>query len=206
MPDMAPGNLRKLVEELHQLHVLAGWPSLREMAKGQNFSYATVHAMFCRPGERAPKPQVMLTVVQYLASRLRNTDVEATLDQFDALWREAAVKPFEPMEPVTGDPAKTERDLEVESSLAEAAMRKARADQTLGDAGLAEDRARRDLELLLLTEDPDPDAIGRSRKRLERAEYALKSAQREVLDAIAAARVAQAAATAHRVTAEFPTA
>jgi hypothetical protein len=94
MPDIPEGKLRDLITELHNLHTLSGWPSLRDMAKGQSFSYATVHDLFTRPRTRAPQPKLVLAVVEHLATQVRKLDVERTLDRFDALWREAAVAPF----------------------------------------------------------------------------------------------------------------
>lgn len=94
MPDIPPGKLHDLIQELHDLHRRSGWPSLREMAKGQRFSYAAVHDLFTKTSTRAPQPDVVLAVVASLASRVRKLDVEATLDQFDELWSAASASPF----------------------------------------------------------------------------------------------------------------
>jgi hypothetical protein len=67
MPDMPPGKLRDLIKELHDLHRLAGWPSLREMAQGQAFSYATVSDLFSKPKKHAPRPRTLLAAVEFLA-------------------------------------------------------------------------------------------------------------------------------------------
>lgn len=44
-PEIPPGNLWELIRALHELHGRAGWPSTREMARGQAFSYTTVHEL-----------------------------------------------------------------------------------------------------------------------------------------------------------------
>ena len=99
MPDLRPGKLSDLVKDLHDLHRLASWPSVRDMAKGQTFSYATVHDLFTKPRDRAPQAGVLLSVVEYLASRVRKLDVEQTVDRFDEKWRAAAETPFDTSEP-----------------------------------------------------------------------------------------------------------
>src|SRR3954447_15844497 len=95
MPEVPPGPLQELIKELHTLHRLAGWPSVREMAKYQDFTYATVHDVFTRVHERAPRPDVVIHVVGFLAARVRRMDVEEAIDRFDAMWRAAAERPFD---------------------------------------------------------------------------------------------------------------
>ncbi len=88
-PDVPSGPLRELLEELHKLHARAGWPSVRQLAAGQNFSHTAVHELFTKPtGDR--KLPVLLNVVEKLASLAPRVDSEATLDKFDQLWATAA--------------------------------------------------------------------------------------------------------------------
>jgi hypothetical protein len=94
MPNIPPGNLQELVKELHELHRRAGWPSVREMAKGKTFTYALVHDLFTRTSKQAPRMDVTLQVVHFLACRVRKLDLDKTLDRFDALWQEASKRPF----------------------------------------------------------------------------------------------------------------
>jgi hypothetical protein len=84
-PDVSPGPLHELLEELHKLHARAGWPSVRELARGQNFSHTAVHELFTKSiGDR--KLPVLLSVVEKLAKLAPRVDQEATLDKFDQLW------------------------------------------------------------------------------------------------------------------------
>lgn len=84
-PDVPPGPLHELLDELHKLHARAGWPSVRELARGQNFSHTAVHELFTKPtGDR--KLPVLLRVVEKLTSLAPRVDQEATLDKFDQLW------------------------------------------------------------------------------------------------------------------------
>jgi hypothetical protein len=86
-PDVQPGPLRELLNELHRLHARAGWPSVRELARGQNFSHTAVHELFTKPtGDR--KWTVLSKVVEKLASLAPRMDQEATLKKFDELWDE----------------------------------------------------------------------------------------------------------------------
>jgi hypothetical protein len=94
MPSLPPGNLYVLVKELHDLHARAGWPSTREMAKGQEFSHATVHALFTKTAGEAPSLPVLLAVVEVLSRMSGRGSVESTLDKFDRLWRAAYDTPY----------------------------------------------------------------------------------------------------------------
>jgi hypothetical protein len=86
-PDVQPGPLRELLNELHRLHARAGWPSVRELARGQNFSHTAVHELFTKPtGDR--KWTVLSKVVEKLARLAPRMDQEATLKKFDQLWDE----------------------------------------------------------------------------------------------------------------------
>lgn len=91
-PSLPPGDLQKLNEALNDLHLAAGWPSVREMASAldKKFSYPVIHDVFSKATGRAPRLDVLLEVVEYLASRVRKLDVEETVDRFDAMWRKAA--------------------------------------------------------------------------------------------------------------------
>lgn len=91
-PDVPPGSLHELLEELHKLHARAGWPSVRELARGQNFRHTAVHELFTKPtGDR--KLPLLLSVVEQLAQRAPRVDVEATLDKFDQLWDATTSRP-----------------------------------------------------------------------------------------------------------------
>ena len=94
MPDVPPGNLRALVEALHELHARAGWPSTRELSKGRNFSHTAVHDLFTKTTAAAPRPTVLLDVVERLASISRRLKVSQTIDRFDSLWEAAHTAPF----------------------------------------------------------------------------------------------------------------
>jgi hypothetical protein len=93
-PNLPPGNLYVLIKELHDLHARAGWPSTREIAKGQRFSHATVHALFTKTVVGAPRLPVLLDIVEVLAKMSGRGNVENTLDKFDRLWRAAYESPF----------------------------------------------------------------------------------------------------------------
>lgn len=94
MPDLPPGNLHLLVKELHDLHARAGWPSTREIAKGQEFSHASVHALFTKTVGDVPSLRVLLAVVQVLSQMSGRGSIDKTLDKFDRLWRAAYETPF----------------------------------------------------------------------------------------------------------------
>jgi hypothetical protein len=106
-PELPPGPLDELVRELHALHTRAGRPSTREMARGQSFSYTVVHDLFTKTVTEPPKLPVLLKVVEGLATLAPRTNVDETLDNFDALWRAANDKPFE--EPTAVAELKIER-------------------------------------------------------------------------------------------------
>jgi hypothetical protein len=93
-PDLPPGPLDDLVRELHDLHARAGWPSTRQMARGQDFSYTAAHDLFTRTVTGAPKLPVLLNVVERLAALAPRTDVDKTVDRFDTLWQAADREPF----------------------------------------------------------------------------------------------------------------
>ena len=80
------------------------------MARNRDeFTYATVHDVFTRSHERAPRHDVVIPVVAFLAQRVRKMDVEETIDRFDALWRTASERPFDGDELQTPPPTSTPR-------------------------------------------------------------------------------------------------
>jgi hypothetical protein len=91
---MPHGNLRTLIDKLHELHRRAGCPSTRAMSRDQDFSYTTVHELFTKATGRAPSPIVLLAVVEMLAKTARRVDVEKTLDEFDRMRQAADEAPF----------------------------------------------------------------------------------------------------------------
>jgi len=91
-PGAPPGPFRELLEELHNLHARAGWPSVRELARGQNFSHTAVHELFTKVGG-APKLPVLFAVVERLAALAPRADAERVLDKFDELWRTLLKEP-----------------------------------------------------------------------------------------------------------------
>jgi hypothetical protein len=93
-PELLSGPLDDLVRELHALHARAGRPSMRELAKGQGFSYTTVHVLFTKTIIEPPRLPVLHKVVERLATLAPRANVEEILDKFDALWRAADDKPF----------------------------------------------------------------------------------------------------------------
>jgi len=69
------------------------------MARGQGFSYTAVHDLFTKTVTEPPRLPVLHKVVERLATMAPRTNVEETLDRFDALWRAAAEEPFEEPSP-----------------------------------------------------------------------------------------------------------
>lgn len=96
-PDLPPGALADLVQELHALHARAGRPSTRDLANGQLFSYTAVHDLFTKTTTESPRLPVLLAVVGQLATLAPGGDVEEILDRFDALWQAADTEPFDDM-------------------------------------------------------------------------------------------------------------
>lgn len=94
MPDLPEGDLRDLIAELHSLHARAGWPSVREMARGQSFSYNVVHELFTQPRNDPPSLPVLLAVVSALANMDIRSDSERVLDKFDKLWQAVRANRF----------------------------------------------------------------------------------------------------------------
>ncbi|QJY51196.1 hypothetical protein [Pseudonocardia broussonetiae] len=98
MPDLPEGRLKELMRALHELHARAGWPSTREIAHSQDFSYTTVHQLFTKTNQ-LPKLPVLLAIVSNLASISDPNREEQILDKFDALWCAAAATPPAGTEP-----------------------------------------------------------------------------------------------------------
>jgi NAD(P)H-flavin reductase/hemoglobin-like flavoprotein len=94
LPEIPPGNLRVLIEELHRLHARAGWPSTRTIARRQDFSHTSVHDLFTRPTPPAPKLPVLIAVVERLAETAPSTDSADMISRFGILWRSAYEEPF----------------------------------------------------------------------------------------------------------------
>jgi hypothetical protein len=90
LPASAVGKQRELLERLHELHARAGWPSTREMAKKQSFSHSTVHDLFT--STNSPKLPILVAVVARLSNMAPRVDDEATLDEFDKLWKETVAE------------------------------------------------------------------------------------------------------------------
>jgi regulator of RNase E activity RraB len=93
-PELPPGPLDDLVRELHALHARAGWPSMRDLAKGRDFSYTTVHDLFTKTITEPPRLPLLHKVVERLATLAPRANVEEILDKFDALWRATDDEPF----------------------------------------------------------------------------------------------------------------
>lgn len=75
-PELPPGPLDDLFGELHALHARAGRPSMRDLAKGQGFSYTTVHELFTKTMIEPPRLPVLLRVVERLATLAPRVNVE----------------------------------------------------------------------------------------------------------------------------------
>src|SRR4051812_34398489 len=86
-PDIPPGPLHALMIALHRLHARAGWPSTRDLARGQGFSHTLVHSTLTRP--ELPNWTVLCPVVERMARLAPRTDVDQCLKEFDRLWEEA---------------------------------------------------------------------------------------------------------------------
>lgn len=90
-PDLPDGPLNDLLVDLHELHLLAGWPSTRtmELQVGSS-SHTRIHKLFVEP--RRPDWGLLELVVEYLARATRR-DVERTRDHFHDRWL-AVARPF----------------------------------------------------------------------------------------------------------------
>jgi tetratricopeptide (TPR) repeat protein len=79
-PDLPDGAVRVLFDSLHELHHVAGWPSLRDMAKAVGCSHTTVSVAFSGP--RVPRWGLLELLVEALSG---------DTDRFHRLWLAASV-------------------------------------------------------------------------------------------------------------------
>lgn len=87
-PGLPPGALRELNEALHELHLLAGWPSCPQMAEPPaTYSKSTIHAAFRRPD--LPTSELVDQLAHQLAS-LAGRNPEEEVPRFHELWVSAA--------------------------------------------------------------------------------------------------------------------
>ncbi|MFI6620198.1 hypothetical protein [Streptomyces sp. NPDC050528] len=96
-PQLRPGALRDLNQQLHRLHKRAGCPTTRDIAKRLDgrFGHTTIHNAFSKP--ELPSFKVVSAIALQLADRVRDfgpgTDREESLDnidrRIDRLWKEA---------------------------------------------------------------------------------------------------------------------
>lgn len=84
-PALPPGPAADLFDRLHELHHLAGWPSLRVMAREVGCSHTTVSAAFSEP--KVPRWGMVELIVETLGG-----DPE----EFHKLWLTASGPPVEP--------------------------------------------------------------------------------------------------------------
>jgi hypothetical protein len=95
MPDIPSGKLRTLIADLHDLHLRAGLPGVRAIAKGTGFSHTAVYDLMTSEHRRPPNIQLVHAVSARLASMARGVDADETADWIDKAWREAAKSPFD---------------------------------------------------------------------------------------------------------------
>ncbi|MEU9862502.1 caspase family protein [Streptomyces sp. NPDC047971] len=69
---------------LHELHAMAGWPSVRELEKELSVSHFTIHQLFTQPD--LPKATVYAEVVAALARRNPWGDEDEVCDRMSRLW------------------------------------------------------------------------------------------------------------------------
>jgi hypothetical protein len=84
MPSGLSGPLRELMVGLHELHALAGWPSVRKLEKELSVSHFTIHQVFTEPD--LPKATVYAEVVAALARRSPWGDEDEICDRMSRLW------------------------------------------------------------------------------------------------------------------------
>ena len=84
MPSGLSGPLRELMVRLHELHALAGWPSVRNLEKELSVSHFTIHQVFTEPD--LPKATVFADVVAALARRSPWGDEDEICDRMSRLW------------------------------------------------------------------------------------------------------------------------
>ncbi|MFD6287637.1 hypothetical protein [Streptomyces sp. NPDC060205] len=86
-PELPGGAFRELNDELHKLHLLAGWPSTPRMADRFPFSKSTIHAVFS--GTTLPTREVLCQLAFRLAE-WAVLDPEREEIRFRELWVSAA--------------------------------------------------------------------------------------------------------------------
>ncbi len=92
-PNVDPGPLRQLLLALHELHSLAGEPSMRDIGAAVGCSHHKIHQMFTQP--RLPGDgDTLFAVAGWLGRqgrrpRIRGEDDDEFYEWFETLWREA---------------------------------------------------------------------------------------------------------------------
>jgi replicative DNA helicase len=92
-PQVPPGALNDFFSSLHDLHVKAGQPSIREIQRDigrDSVSHTTIHKAFIGP--RIPGWIIVEQLVEALADRSRQERI-AIIEQFKSLWEAAARSP-----------------------------------------------------------------------------------------------------------------
>lgn len=88
---LAPGPLSDLMDALHELHLVAGLPSTRDLERdiGRRgaTSHAAIHKMFT--GSSRPTWERLERLVEVMARRARRDD-KAEVERFRTLWAQAA--------------------------------------------------------------------------------------------------------------------
>ncbi|MFE1273343.1 hypothetical protein [Streptomyces sp. NPDC058757] len=91
-PPLPPGPRKTLSDELHRLHLRAGWPSVRDMTRAIGgtsvASSSRVHDVFRQP--RLPDWALLDILVTALADGIRGLDSSAESQRFHGLWAAAA--------------------------------------------------------------------------------------------------------------------
>jgi KaiC/GvpD/RAD55 family RecA-like ATPase len=98
-----PGSLALLMDALHQLHLVAGQPSMRELERdvgGGVASHAAIHNVFT--ASKLPAWRLVEPLVKAMARRA-NRDERAEVERVRALWADAAHQGIAPTEPRAGD-------------------------------------------------------------------------------------------------------
>ncbi|MER5184791.1 hypothetical protein ABT009_41990 [Streptomyces sp. NPDC002896] len=89
-PKLPPGPLLDLNNELHELHLLADCPSMRDLSRAMGpgvLSHTTVHETFVKA--ELPRWGVLELVVEELADRIPELDPQPEVERFRKLWRAA---------------------------------------------------------------------------------------------------------------------
>ena len=88
---LEPGPLRDLMDVLHQLHLVAGQPSLRDLQRDIGGRVATSHAAIHKvfTGSKLPSWRLVGPLVQVMARRA-GQDEKAEVERFRTLWAQAA--------------------------------------------------------------------------------------------------------------------